>query len=219
MINPNPVQTNQDFSTVEKLFLPGRPLSCQVTGTFIFAEPAGPDSVVVFGGYKLVFSCQRETGRPTPLYETVVLERTFCENIPVQSAKEETGSISVQFSQPLRAEAKPLSRWSTYVEVAVKGEISVQTSASPPAKDSPLESPEPVHQDEPLPEIPENDMIPVTPESSPDKLTSEILAQSTVYLPPSSNTQPPLAQIPSRPGLAASLANTAPPPKPPGIKT
>ena len=49
MINPNPVQTNQDFSTVEKLFLPGRPLSCQVTGTFIFAEPAGPDSVVVFG--------------------------------------------------------------------------------------------------------------------------------------------------------------------------
>lgn len=140
------IGAKKDFRSAFNVPLDGQPVACKIANIYIFNHLSTLEkTILLFGKYDVILCYQKGENQSASSYDTVVISRTFCENISVKeigirNILPETIEVRSYFSRPLRAragEGKPVNlkffdqmksvvsdaKW---IGVQVEGEIAVE---------------------------------------------------------------------------------------------
>jgi hypothetical protein len=157
----------KDFVSVFHVPLPDYPIACKIDNVSLLCELLFGKTILAFGKYDLIFCFQNRGSPSSPAYDTVIVTRTFCDQIqltwPLTALR---GLIGVQacFGQPLHVRiraGKParLNLWEnlwdllknlitgrTWIEAHVEGRITADITFAHESPELELEIEEPLPQ-------------------------------------------------------------------------
>ncbi len=133
---------NKDLLSAFYVPLPGYPIACKIDNVILLNQLLSDRTILAFGKYDLVFCLQNSQLAPDPVYDTAIVNHTFCETIQLSRLPSALkGAVETQtcFSQPLQVHiriGKPprLNLWDfikgliiskTWVEARIEGQIAV----------------------------------------------------------------------------------------------
>ena len=132
----------KDFWSSLNIPLASHPVACKIANITLFSELFSEKTILAFGKYDIILCYRKGENEFGPVYDTTVITRTFCENLPVigsgiSGALPGALEVSTRFSRPLRVHvrtSKPANlkirdlikiviSYTTWLEVQVEGEI------------------------------------------------------------------------------------------------
>lgn len=138
----------KDFWSSFTVPLTGSPAACKVANVNLFGELFSEKTVMVFGTYDIILLSQKGESQNGPVYDTVLLTRSFSENISllgfgIPAALPGAIGVQTRFSRPLRIHVRPgritnlktgdllrcLFSGRSCVEIQVESEITAEITA------------------------------------------------------------------------------------------
>ena len=132
----------KDFWSSLNIPLASHPVACKIANIILIGELFSEKTILAFGKYDLILCYRKGENEFGPVYDTTVITRTFCENLPVigsgiSGVLPGALEVSTRFSRPLRAHVrtgkpanlkirdlvKTVISYTTWVEVQLEGEI------------------------------------------------------------------------------------------------